>query len=108
MLFIGGGAFILLRRPEWGAPGIALIEMAFTIEATILLVWLNRLLPTKVTLGTSLLRGLAGALIGGGVAYAMALWLPLSGVLSSLLALPLGFAASLPFIWPEMRLFLRL
>ena len=108
ILFIGGGAFILLRQPDWGAPGIALIEMAFTIEATILLVWLNRLLPVKVKLGTSLLRGLAGALIGGGVAYALALWLPLSGVISSLLALPLGFAASLPFIWPEIRLLFRL
>jgi putative peptidoglycan lipid II flippase len=108
ILFIGGGAIILLRQPEWGAPGIALIEMAFTIEAIILLVWLNRLLPAKVTVGTSLLRGLAGALIGGGVAYALALWLPLSGVISSLLALPLGFAASLPFIWPEIRLLFRL
>ena len=66
VFFIGGGALILLRWPEWGAPGIALLEMAFTIEATILLVWLNRLLPAKVTLGTSLLRGLAGALVGGG------------------------------------------
>ena len=108
VLFIGGGAFILLRWPEWGAPGIALLEMAFTIEATILLVWLNRLLPTKVTLGKSLLRGLAGALVGGGVAYGLALWLPLSGTLSSLLALPVGFAACLPFIWPEVRLLLQL
>jgi putative peptidoglycan lipid II flippase len=108
LIFIGGGAFILLNRPQWGAPGIALIEMAFTIEAAILLIWLNRLLPAKVTLGTSLLRGLAGAIIGGGVAYGLALWLPLSGVLSSLLALPLGFAASLPFIWPEIRLLSRL
>jgi putative peptidoglycan lipid II flippase len=107
-VFIGGGVLILLRWPEWGAPGIALIEMAFTIEATILLVWLNRLLPAKVTLGTSLLRGLAGALVGGGVAYALALWLPLSGVVSSLLALPLGFATCLPFICPEIRLLLQL
>jgi putative peptidoglycan lipid II flippase len=108
LIFIGGGALILLRWPQLGAPGIALIEMAFTIEATILLVWLNRLLPAKVTLGSSLLRGLAGALIGGGVAYGLALWLPLSGVVSSLLALPLGFAACLPFIWPEVRLLVRL
>ena len=108
LIFIGGGALILLRWPQWGAPGIALIEMAFTIEATILLVWLNRLLPAKVTLGSSLLRGLAGALVGGGVAYGLALWLPLSGVLSSLVALPLGFAACLPFIWREMRTLLHL
>jgi putative peptidoglycan lipid II flippase len=108
ILFIGGGALILLRWPEWGAPGIALIEMAFTVEATILLVWLNLLLPAKLTLGSSLLRGLAGAVIGGGVAYGLALWLPFSGAVSSLLALPLGFAACLPFIWPEVRLLFRL
>ena len=107
-IFIGGGALILLRWPEWGAPGIALIEMAFTIEAAILLVWLNRMLPEKVTLGSSLLRGLAGALVGGGVAYALALWLPLSGTVSSLVALPVGFAACLPFIWPEIRLLMQL
>ncbi len=108
VLFIGGGALILMRWPEWGAPGIALIEMAFTIEATILLVWLNRLLPKKVTLGSSLLRGLAGAVVGGGVAYGLALWLPLSGTVSSLLALPVGMVVCLPFIWPELRLLLRL
>ncbi|MGB8212793.1 MAG: lipid II flippase MurJ [Anaerolineales bacterium] len=108
VFFIGGGALILLRWPEWGAPGIALIEMAFTLEAIILMVWLNRLLPAKVTLGTSLLRGLAGAAVGGGVAYALALWLPVPAVLSSLLALPLGTAACLPFIWPEVRLLVKL
>ncbi len=107
-LFIGGGALILLHWPQWGAPGIALIEMAFTIEAVILLVWLNRLLPVKVTLGSSLLRGLAGAVIAGGLAYGLALWLPFSGPVSSLVALPLGFAACLPFIWPEVRLLFRL
>ena len=107
-IFIGGGVLILLRWPEWGAPGIALIEMAFTIEATLLLVWLNRLLPVKVTLGSSLVRALVGAAVGGAVAYALALWLPLSGVVSSLIALPLGFTASLPFIWPEVRLLLKL
>ena len=107
-IFIGGGVLILLRWPQWGAPGIALIEMAFTIEATFLLIWLNRLLPVKVTLGSSLVRALVGAAVGGAVAYALALWLPLSGVVSSLIALPLGFAASLPFIWPEVRLLLKL
>ena len=107
-LFIGGGAFILLRQPEWGAPGIALIEMAFTIEATILLIWLNRLLPAPVKLGSSLLRGLVGAVIGGGVAYGLAWALPVSGPLASLLALPLGAAAALPVIWREVRVLFHL
>jgi multisubunit Na+/H+ antiporter MnhB subunit len=108
LLFIGGGAAILLRWPEWGAPGIALMELAFTIEATILLVWLNRLLPAKVRLGSSLLRGLLAAGVGGGVAYALALWLPVSGPMASLLALPVGAGAALPFIWPEVRMLFHL
>jgi putative peptidoglycan lipid II flippase len=107
-IFIGGGALILLRWPQWGAAGIALIELAFTIEAVFLLIWLNRLLPSKVTLGSAFFRALLSAAVGGAVAYALALWLPLSGVVSSLVALPLSFAASLPFIWPEVRLLLQL
>ena len=107
-LFIGGGAAILLRKPQWGAPGIALLEMSFTVEAVYLLVWLNRLLPASVKLGSSFWRGLAGAAIGGAVAYGLALWLPLSGLVSSLLALPVGAAAALPFIWPEVRLLFHL
>ena len=107
-LFIVGGVAILLRKPEWGAPGIALLEMAFTVEATYLLVWLNRLLPAPVKLGSSFVRGLLAAAVGGGVAYALAFWLPVSAPLASLLALPVGAAAALPFIWPEVRLLLHL
>ena len=107
-LFIGGGALILLRMPELGAPGIALLEMAFTLEAIFLLIWLNKLLPAPVRLGSSFWRGLLAAAISGGVAYGLALWLPLSGPVSSLLALPVGAAAALPFIWPEIRLLFRL
>ena len=103
LLFIGGGAAILFRWPEWGAPGIALIELAFSVEAIILLIWLNRLLPAPVKLGSSLLRGLVAAGVGGSVAYGLALWLPVSGLLASLLALPLGMAAAVPIIWPEVR-----
>ena len=106
--FIGGGAVILLRWPELGAPGIALLEMVFTVEATILLVWLNRLLPEKVKLGSSLWRGLAAAVISGGVAYGLALWLPFSGTVAALLALPVGATVAIPFVWPEVRLLFRL
>jgi putative peptidoglycan lipid II flippase len=108
VIFIGGGAVILLRWPEWGAPGIALLEMAFTIEAIILLIWLNRLLPEKVTLGSSFWRGLAGAVISGGVAYGLALWLPFSGAVSALMSMPVGVAVAVPFVWPEVRLLFRL
>jgi peptidoglycan biosynthesis protein MviN/MurJ (putative lipid II flippase) len=107
-IFIGGGAVILLRWPQWGAPGIALLEMAFTLEAILLLIWLNRLLPLKVTLGSTFWRGLMAAAMGGGVAYGLALWLPFSASLAAILAVPAGAAAAVPFIWPEVRLLFRL
>jgi putative peptidoglycan lipid II flippase len=103
LLFVGFGTLILSTNPQWGAPGIALMEMAFTIEAIILLVWMNRLLPSPVRVGSSLLRGLIAALAGGMLAYAAALWLPFSGVVSSLMALPIGTAVAIPFILPEIR-----
>ena len=53
--------------------------------------------------GQNASRGTTGAGI-----VALSLWLPLSGTLSSLLALPVGFAACLPFIWPELHLLLQL
>jgi putative peptidoglycan lipid II flippase len=107
-IFIGGGAIILLRWPEWGAPGIALLELAFTIEAAILIFWLNRLLPSRVTLGSSLWRGLVAAAVSGAVAYGLALWLPFSAPVAALLAIPLGTAVAVPIIWPEIHQLLRL
>ncbi len=103
LLFVGFGTLILSTKPVWGAPGIALMEMAFTVEAAILLMWLNRLLPSPVRIGSSLLRGIIAALAGGSLAYAAALWLPFSGVVSSLVALPIGTAIAIPIILPEIR-----
>lgn len=108
LMFIGVGAFILLQHPEWGAPGIALIEMSFTIEAILLLVWMNRLLTVKIKIGSSLMRGLAGAIAGGGVAYVAALYLPFSGPISSILAIPLGAGLAIPFIYKEIRVLFHL
>ena len=82
--------------------------MVFTIEAVILLIWLNRLLPSKVTLGSSFWRGLAAAAIGGSVAYGLALWLPFSAPVAALLAIPIATAAAVPIIWTEVRLLFHL
>ena len=60
----------------------------------------------EVAGGVEQLSGAAG--VGGGVAYALALWLPVSGPLASLLALPVGAGVALPFIWPEVRMLFHL
>ncbi|HVM71075.1 MAG TPA: lipid II flippase MurJ, partial [Anaerolineales bacterium] len=46
--YVGIGVLFLKLEPGWSAAGIAFVEMAFTVEATFLLVWLNRLLPARV------------------------------------------------------------
>jgi putative peptidoglycan lipid II flippase len=94
--------------PEAGAPAIALAELALTVEAVVMLVWLNRRLPERLDTGGALLRGLAGALIGGAAAYGLAVYLPGPAALTALLGMAGGGLLSLPFIWTEVRLLFNL
>jgi putative peptidoglycan lipid II flippase len=101
-----------------GAPGIALANsIAFTAQAFVLIYLLNRQLGRFLQLGSAPLRILAGALVGGLACYGV-LWLLsglaifgnglIPGLLSSALAALVGALVTLPFIWPEIRLLLRL
>ncbi|MHB1383396.1 MAG: hypothetical protein ACYCYC_03580, partial [Bellilinea sp.] len=93
-----------------GAPGISLSDtIAFTTEAALLLILLNRKLVKSIKAGGSLLRAFLAAALSGAV-----VWL-LMGVLGGVhplmqsgVAMAAGTVAALPFIWPELRLLLRL
>ena len=107
-VFIVFGMLSVTFFSSWGAPGIALIELAFTGEALLLFFWLNRLLPEPVTAGSSLLRAVLGAAAGGLAAYGLMAVLPFSDPLSVLLALTAGSVLALPFVWKEVSLLFRL
>jgi hypothetical protein len=48
------------------------------------------------------------AVIGGAVAYGLAMFVPGSAVLTALFGMIVGGAVALPFIWSEVKLLLNL
>jgi putative peptidoglycan lipid II flippase len=109
-----------LLAPQLGAPGIALGNtLAFTLQAGVLLVLLNRRYPGLLSVGGPLLRASGGVVVGGLAAFVItsgvllpASALPGPALLGHLIlagaALVLGGGLALPFIWPEMKLLLKL
>jgi putative peptidoglycan lipid II flippase len=91
-----------------GAPGISLTDaLAFTTQAVLLLVLLNRKLPEKFNLSSTPLRVIGAAVLGGGVSLGV-LWLGGERPMIAILAMLAGLAVSLPLIWQELRLLMRL
>lgn len=93
-----------------GAPGISLSDsLAFSGEAVLLLLLLNRRLPGSLQVGGSLVRAFLAAALGGGAVWlVMDLLAGSSALLQSGLALAAGGLAALPVIWKELRLLLCL
>ncbi len=88
--------------------GIALADtIAFTSQAALLLLLLNRDYPGLLKMRGTLLRSGIGALLGGLATYAVLL-APLPTLIGSGLALIAGGLAALPFMLPEIRLLLKL
>jgi putative peptidoglycan lipid II flippase len=100
-------AFSLTR--QLGFVGISLAtSLAFTGEALLLLYLLNRRYSGILSIRDTIIRvGLAG-LAGGLVALGVMRVSVIPAVVTAVGALGLGGLATLPFIWPEMRLLARL
>ncbi len=94
-----------------GHVGIALANsIAFTSEA-ILLIWLlNRRLPGLIRLEGTLLRTVAVSALGALIAFLLLTFVPspLPDLVNGVLAVGVGGLVILPFIWPEVKLMLRL
>ena len=91
-----------------GAPAIAFAEMAATVEAIVLFIWLNRKLPEKITVGSALVKGLGASILGAVAAYSLALKLPGGATVTALIGITVGGLIALPIIWKEVRLLFNL
>ena len=91
-----------------GAPGISLTDaLAFTAQAVLLLLLLNRKLPTRFNLSSTPVRMIGATILGGGVTLGI-LWLGGERAVIAIAAMLAGAAAALPLIWREVRLLMRL
>jgi putative peptidoglycan lipid II flippase len=102
------GVTALTAFRQIGAPMIAFAEFAITIEAFVLLTWLNRRIPSAVTVGGSIWRGLGAALLSGITAYGLAVILPGPGYITALAGMAVGGAIALIIVWPDAKLLFRL
>ena len=112
--FINLGIYIivgvLLFRPL-GATGISVTDsIAFTIQAVVVLIVLNRKLLFKFSFNRSGLHGAMAAIIGGGVSVIIFILLngKLPDIIVGTLCMCLGGVAALPFIRRELKILLRL
>jgi putative peptidoglycan lipid II flippase len=103
--------YILLAAilsPRLGAPGIGLANsIAFTGEAVLLLVLLNRRVPGLLRVGETL-RRVAPVSVGGALVVYLLMRLPFASLPLAVMALGIGGLAVLPFIWPEVKLLVKL
>jgi putative peptidoglycan lipid II flippase len=110
VIYIGLGSFLIQAM---GAVGISLTDsIAFTIQPLFLILVLNRQLKSTISVGWIPIKGILAGLA------AAAVMLAFPAILQSLTHLPtlavgiinvvLGLAVSIPFIWKEARLLIKL
>jgi len=93
----------------WGVVGLALADtLAFTIQALFLLILLQRRFPGVLDMGSTLVRGLLGSLLGGLLAFGLLHFAPLPLLPLTLGALAAGGLVALAFSWGEVKLLLKL
>ena len=107
-IFIVIGVAGLTFFKHIGAPVIAFAEIALLIESIVLFTWLSRRTHEPLRVWSAVIKGVLAALLGGVTAYALALYVPGSAVLTALLGMLVGGLVALPIIWPEVRLLLKL
>jgi putative peptidoglycan lipid II flippase len=108
VIYIAVGVTAVVVFRQIGAPAIAFAELSLTVEAIIMLGWLNRRLERPVRFDSALWRGGIAALAGGFVAYGLAVYLPGPGYITALIGMFGGGLLALPFIWSQARLLFRL
>ncbi len=108
LLFLGIGVAGITYFAEIGAPIIAIAELALLIEAIVLLTLLSRRTHEPLQVGISILKGIAAALVGGGVTYFAMQYLPGGALISALGSMVIGGMSALVIVWAEIKLVLKL
>jgi putative peptidoglycan lipid II flippase len=107
--FITFGVVVIRQMPQWGTNGIALVGLAYTAEAILVMWWLNRQLDGDPIIGgSSFVRGMLAALVGGASAYLLALYLPGGAIITALVGIIIGGLIAIPVIWKDFRLLFNL
>jgi putative peptidoglycan lipid II flippase len=100
--------FAIILARSLGSPGIALANsLAFTGEALLLWILLNRIYPGALQVGRTLLRTIVGSIVAGLVVYIL-IQFAVNSLILALGGLLLGIFIVLPFIWVEVKLLLKL
>jgi putative peptidoglycan lipid II flippase len=108
---LNAGAYILfatLLSNSMGITGIALANtLAFTGEALLLLYLLNRRLPGLLRVGSTFGRVLLASIAAGAFVLVL-LRIPVAELPLTIAALAAGGVLVTPFIWPELKLLVKL
>jgi len=102
-----GIAGITLFKP-FGAPVIALAELALLVESIILFTWLSKRMHEPIIVWSAAGKGVVAGLLGGVTAYTLAVIVPGSAVITALFGMLVGGLIALPIIWSEIKLLLKL
>jgi peptidoglycan biosynthesis protein MviN/MurJ (putative lipid II flippase) len=102
-IFLGIGITGVFIFEEIGAPVIAFAEIALLIEALILLGWLSNRTHEPLQTRSAVFKGLLAAVVGGVVAYVLALYLPGGAIVTALIGMAIGGAIALGIVWSEAR-----
>ncbi len=108
IMFIGIGYLGITFFKPIGAPIIAFAEIALLIESIILFGWLSKRMHEPIVVWGAAVKGLVAAVIGGVIAYLLAVYIPGSAVLTALLGMTIGGLICLPIIWSEIKLLVKL
>ena len=104
-----GLAYVALNfLPNPGAPALAFCEMAVTVEAVVLLIWLNRRLTAPIRARDALLRGGLASILGAVAGLAISGLLVVSPLMAALAGVMVAGCISIPFVLPYLRQIVRL
>ncbi|MBE7436679.1 MAG: murein biosynthesis integral membrane protein MurJ [Anaerolineales bacterium] len=108
LIFLTIGILGVTYFQDIGAPVIAFAEIALLIEAVIILGWLSKRTHETLKTNTVIIKGLIAAIVGGILAYLIALYLPGGAISTALIGMIVGGIISLAIIWSEAKIVLKL